>query len=297
MLAAIGERVRVPITTVVNTHSDGDHTWGNQLLEGREIIATRAAADLIRAEPPQALQRLKALAAGLRRAGRLPLPAVGRLSLPLVPSLPVGVLGSYVEAMLRPYDFSGVRVVPPTREIEGEVELDIDGRGARLIPVGPAHTPGDLIVHVADADVVFGADVLFIGVAPVMWAGPTANWIAALERIVELGPRVVVPGHGPTCGVREVEALRDYMRWVEAAALPRLAAGRSVPETARELLRHDDYRASEWAAWDGPERILITVATIDRHRRGAAGRVSTRERITLFARTALLAEELATADA
>jgi cyclase len=35
MLAAIGERVRVPITTVVNTHSDGDHTWGNQLLDGR----------------------------------------------------------------------------------------------------------------------------------------------------------------------------------------------------------------------------------------------------------------------
>ncbi len=142
----------------------------------------------------------------------------------------------------------------------------------RLIEVGPAHTPGDLIVHVPDASIVFAADVLFVGVAPIMWAGPTAGWVAALDRILELNPDVVVPGHGPVSGRSEVEVLRDYLEWVDAQALPRLAAGGTVPEVARELLRSDEYRSAPWDWWDSPERIVITIATIDRHRQGTPGR-------------------------
>ena len=33
------------IGTVVNTHSNGDHTFGNRLVEGAEIIASRACAE------------------------------------------------------------------------------------------------------------------------------------------------------------------------------------------------------------------------------------------------------------
>jgi len=87
--------------------------------------------------------------------------------------------------------------------------------------------------------------------------------------------------------------LRDYLEWVDSAARPRLAAGKPVPQVARELLRSDDYREAPWDWWDAPERILITIATIDRHRRGEAGPVSTRERTALFAQVAVLAEELA----
>ena len=47
MLDAVAERVDVPIRTLVNTHSDGDHVWGNQLVPGADIVATSAAAHLI----------------------------------------------------------------------------------------------------------------------------------------------------------------------------------------------------------------------------------------------------------
>jgi hypothetical protein len=87
--------------------------------------------------------------------------------------------------------------------------------------------------------------------------------------------------------------LRDYLAWVDSAARPGLAAGEPVSEVARELLRSDEYRAAPWDWWDSPERILITIATIDRHLRGEAGPVSTRERTALFAQVAVLAEELA----
>src|SRR5436305_7980941 len=33
---------RAPIKWLVNTHGDSDHCWGNQLVSGAEIIATRA---------------------------------------------------------------------------------------------------------------------------------------------------------------------------------------------------------------------------------------------------------------
>jgi glyoxylase-like metal-dependent hydrolase (beta-lactamase superfamily II) len=292
MLDAIALEVHVPIRTLVNTHSDGDHVWGNQLVTDAEIVSTRSAAHLIREESPAALKRFKQLAPVLQTAGRLPLPVVGSLSLPRLPRVPLRALGRYIGWMLGPYDFSGIQVAPPTREFEGELTLDVGGRVVRLIEVGPAHTPGDLIVHVPDASVVFAADILFVDVAPVMWAGPTANWVAALERILELDPDVVVPGHGPVSDRSEVETLRDYLSWVEAGARPRLAAGRSVPDVARELVRSDEYRTAPWDWWDSPERILITIATIDRHRRGEAGPVSTRERTALFAQVAVLAEEL-----
>ena len=292
MLDEVAGRVHVPIRTLVNTHSDGDHVFGNQLLPGTDIVATGAAARLIREQSPAALHRFKRLAPVLRTVGRLPLPVVGSLSLPRLPRLPLRALGEYVGWMLSPFDFSGIRVTPPTREFGGELTLSVGGREVRLIEVGPAHTPGDLIVHVPDAGIVFAADILFVGVAPVMWAGPTAGWIAALDRILELDPGMVVPGHGPVSDQSEVRVLRDYLEWVDEQARPRLAAGGTVPEVARELVRSDEYRAAAWDWWDSPERIVITIATIERHRHGAPGPVSERERTALFAQVAVLAAEL-----
>jgi glyoxylase-like metal-dependent hydrolase (beta-lactamase superfamily II) len=293
MLAAIRERVTVPIETVVNTHSDGDHVWGNQLLAEAGFVATSAAARLIREESPEQIARFKALARVLRRLASLPLPVVGRLELPLLPRLPTRDLGDYVGAMLAPYDFSGIVVTPPAQEFDHKLTLTATGRDLHLIEVGPAHTAGDLIVHVPDVRVCFAADVLFVGVAPVMWAGPTATWIAALERILALDVDLVVPGHGPIGGRSEVELLRDYLLWLEAAARPRLAAGQSVADVARELLHCREYRDAAWAEWDSPERIVITLATIDRHRRGAGALpVGARERVILFAQVATLAADL-----
>jgi glyoxylase-like metal-dependent hydrolase (beta-lactamase superfamily II) len=274
MLNAVVAQVQAPISTVVNTHSDGDHTWGNQLVAHAQIVATRKAAHIIREESPTPLQRTRALA-----------PVLGRVP-------PTRTFGAYMARMLAPYDFSAVRVTPPGREFAGSLELRVGGRDVRLHEVGPAHTPGDLIVHVPDAQAVIAGDVMFIGVHPVMWAGPASNWIAALDRILEHEPAVVVPGHGPTGTVAEVRELRDYLAWLEAAAVPRLGGGETPPAIATALARSDEFRAAPWSSWLGPERMVITVATIDRHRRGAAGTVGSRERVRLFSQVAAVAREL-----
>ena len=45
MLAAMEPHLAgAPVETLVNTHSDGDHWWGNQLLAARRIVTSDAAA-------------------------------------------------------------------------------------------------------------------------------------------------------------------------------------------------------------------------------------------------------------
>ena len=90
--------------------------------------------------------------------------------------------------------------MPPTRTFSGELALEVGGREIRLIEVGPAHTPGDLIAWVPDAQVAVAADILFIGVTPISGRVRSERWIAALESLLGLGAERFVPGHGPVCG-------------------------------------------------------------------------------------------------
>jgi glyoxylase-like metal-dependent hydrolase (beta-lactamase superfamily II) len=286
MLGAMQPLVqRAPITTVVNTHSDGDHWWGNQLVAGTEIVATEAAAHVMAGQSPDEMQRFGRVGAALRLAGRMPVPYPRRGD--------VDTIGRFLGEVLGPFRFGEVRLTRPSRTFRGELVLEVGGREIRLIEVGPAHTPGDLVVHVPDARTVIAADILFIGVTPVMWAGPVEGWLAALERLADLGAQTFVPGHGPVCGVAEVERLADYWRWLESAARRRLAAGASPAAVARELVLGDEIAARGFADWLDPERAVISVRTIDAHRRGAARPPGPRDLVDVFARMGLLARDRA----
>jgi glyoxylase-like metal-dependent hydrolase (beta-lactamase superfamily II) len=294
MLGAMAQpTAAAPIRTLVNTHSDVDHVAGNQLVEGAEIVSSRRSAALMREQNPGSLEGFRKLAQAMRAVGRLPLPVVGSLPLPRVPRVRLRTIGDYLVDMLAPFEFGGIEVTPPAREFEGVESLSVGGRKVRLIEVGPAHTPGDLMVHVPDAGVVYTGDILFAGVTPIMWAGPVANWIAALDTLLELDAGTYVPGHGPVCGRDEAEALKRYWTWLEAAARHRFGLGMSPWQAARDILLAPDFRTHEWSRWLGPERILVNLVTLDKERRGQlGGEASPRELIATFSRVALLASEL-----
>jgi cyclase len=273
-----------PIETLVNTHSDGDHWWGNSEVGAAEILATEAAAEVMAKQSLAEMKRFGRLAAALRATGSAPLPYPRRRD--------VRAIATYVSEALAPFAFDEVRLVLPTRTFSGQLELDVGGRQVRLIEVGPAHTPGDLIVWVPDARIAIAADILFIGVTPIMWAGPLERWVAALERLLGLGAERFVPGHGPVCGPEEVGRLLEYWHWLDHAAADRLEAGRSPAEAARELVLEAEIAARGFVDWLAPERALVNVATIDAHRRGIAGKPRPRDLIGAVFRMALLARDL-----
>ena len=277
-----------PITQLVNTHSDGDHWWGNQLLPDARRITSRASAAVMEREAgaPAEFERFRRLAATLERrsAGGLPAPLRARMR----------NLGSYVGRMFAPYDFTDVQTTGPTETFDGRRSLEVGGRPVELIVVGPAHTPGDLVVWVPDVRVVFAADIAFVGVTPVMWAGPLANWIAAIETIAALDPAVVVPGHGPPCGLAELEQVGRYWRWLEASARPHFANGASAYEAAEAIATSDDFRAQPWSAWSSPERIVINCHVLRRAATGKPKPITPLQRLVIFEQVGRLAARLHT---
>jgi cyclase len=257
---------------VFNTHSDGDHWWGNRAVPPTaEILTTTASRETMDEDAtPHELARLARLA---ELGARLPGPLHG--------------LTSYVRDMLAPFDFGSVRLRFPDRSFESEEELVLGDRTVRLLKVGPAHTPGDAIVHVPDAGVVFAADVLFVGATPVMWFGPLEGWIAALDTLLSLDAAVYVPGHGPPCGRDGVVDLRDYMSWLGEVVRVQHAAGRSAIDAARTAITMPEF--DRWRGWVAPERIVITVDTIHRHLDGSEPvGISAQGRAKLFRQAAAL---------
>src|SRR4051794_15762381 len=124
-----------PPARLVNTHSNGDHCWGNQLFaeQGTEIIGHRLCAEGFDKEASPELL------AGLAAAD--------------VETLPRG-FRHFAEA-IRAFDFTGITLTPPTTVIDGDTTLDLDGLRVDLLYVGPAHTPGDVVVHVPEHGVVY----------------------------------------------------------------------------------------------------------------------------------------------
>jgi glyoxylase-like metal-dependent hydrolase (beta-lactamase superfamily II) len=148
----------------------------------------------------------------------------------------LGDTGAFLLDIFAGFHFDGIEPVAPTRTFTGELQLSIGGRVVRLIEVGPAHTAGDVIVHVPDARVVFTGDIVFHGGHPIVWAGPVTNWIAACDRILALdGIETVVPGHGPVTDLGAVANLKAYFQHLTTQARARFEAGMTSLEAASDI--------------------------------------------------------------
>jgi len=140
--------------------------------------------------------------------------------------------------------------------------IDLDGIQAHLIYVGPAHTSGDLIVHLPAERIVFTGDILFRLCTPIGWEGTYDRWIAALDRIVALAPDVVVPGHGPVCGLEGPREMKAYLQYVRAESKRLFDRGLSAVDAAKRI------DLGPYAGWTEPERIVFQVERAYRELRG-----------------------------
>jgi cyclase len=220
------------IDTLVNTHANGDHCYGNQLVGGARMLASeRTAAEM--AELPPA-----AMAALLEQA-----PAMGEL-------------GKFFLECFGAFDFKGIELAIPEETFNGELGMRVGDRELQLIEVGPAHTRGDTLVHVPAERVLFSGDILFSEAHPIAWAGPVSNWIAACDRILAMDVAVIVPGHGPLAGPDAVRELKAYFEYLYAEARTRHAQGMTALQAARSI------SMQRWADWGEAERLVVNVANI-----------------------------------
>lgn len=236
MLAELRKATRSAgaIATVVNTHANGDHCFGNGLVSGAEIVASKACADEMVDTPPSRLAEL------MKAAPQL------------------GEVGEFVQRIFGSFSFEGIEVVPPTRTFEGELQLKVGDRRVDLVEVGPAHTRGDVLVHLPEEGVVFTGDILFHGGHPIVWAGPVSSWISACDTILEFGAKTIVPGHGPMASQESVEVFKGYFEWLTKEATVRFEAGMPAGEAALDI------DLGPYKDWSEPERMAVNVRSIYR---------------------------------
>ncbi|MBB5868803.1 glyoxylase-like metal-dependent hydrolase (beta-lactamase superfamily II) [Allocatelliglobosispora scoriae] len=222
----------VEIGTLVFTHGNGDHCNGNQLLAGAEMICSAATAD----ELPHEIS-----------------PAQMTAMMQLPAQTPVG---GYMRRYFADFDWSGIEPTPPTRTFAGRLTIPVGAREVELIEAGPAHTDGDVFVHVPDAGVVFTGDLLFIGDHPVMWSGPVEGWVGACDQLLGTGATIFVPGHGPVADRAGVAAFRGYLEQVGVWAEKQIAAGVAYDVAART------FPVDGFERWGLRERLIVTMGSI-----------------------------------
>lgn len=244
------------IDTVMNTHANGDHCYGNALLSDSVIVSSARCAEEMGTLPPAAM------AAMMRTAPTL------------------GPAGAFLARIFAPFSFEEVPLALPTATFEGQLDLTVGTRTVTLLEVGPAHTAGDAIAYLPDDGIVFTGDILFHGGHPIVWAGPVSNWVAACDRILALAPRVIVPGHGPLATPAALDDLKGYFALLTKEARVRFDAGVPPLDAARDI------DLGPYAGWGEAERVAANVHALYRDFGGQGAD----DALTLMADMAALAD-------
>ena len=132
------------------------------------------------------------------------------------------------------------RLVGADRWLDGDADIELGGERLQVRHAGPAHTPEDLAVFVERTRVLFSGDLVFRGRIPYVGLADSQGWIAALSRLIDLRPAVVVPGHGPASheALADLQLTRDYLAYL------RQAMGRA----AADMEPFDDaYARTDWS--------------------------------------------------
>ncbi|MER7208684.1 MBL fold metallo-hydrolase [Streptosporangium sp. NPDC000239] len=184
-----------PITTLVNTHHHGDHTFGNFAFPEATIVGHERTREAILAEGIPAYRTI-----------------------------------AWTEV-----DWGDLRACPPFLTYTDGVTVYSDELRCEVRHIGvPAHTTNDSIVWIPERSLLFAGDLVFNGGTPFVLMGSVLGSLEALDRIEELGATTIVPGHGDVCGPEVIGRVRGYLRFVMDTAEHGRAAGLSPLETARE---------------------------------------------------------------
>lgn len=230
---AKAEPAAADIDTLVLTHGDGDHWFGNELVKGAEIISTTGAKESMEEMSPAMLAMMVSTMANSPTA-----------------------MGRFAKNYLGRFQFGGITPTYSTRYVDKKTTLTVGKKTVELIPVGPAHTKGDMLVYMPEERILFTGDIIFAEATPVVHAGPVSRWIDALKLILDLDIDVIVPGHGAITDKRSAEALIEYLELVHKEAKKFYDAGIGLFKAAGQI------DLGIFRSWQYPERVVMNMAAV-----------------------------------
>lgn len=227
-------------TYLVNSHANGDHVFGNQLFKDSVIIAHKNL-------PEGMLQEPLSMYKDIKKYG----------------GTPQGnpMLDFYAKEFAN-QDFRGLEWVEPDILIDSDITLYLEGMEVQILNVAPGHSESDLIIWLPEEKVVFASDIVFSGGGIVAHSGKGAkNWEKALDKIIALDPKVVIPGHGSICDVDEVKKLKKYFVDVRTQFEEYYDPDLEPIEIAKKI------DVTEYINWLQPERVMSIVIALGKEKR------------------------------
>jgi glyoxylase-like metal-dependent hydrolase (beta-lactamase superfamily II)/dienelactone hydrolase len=107
----------------------------------------------------------------------------------------------------------GTKVVLPDETFEDKKIIQLGDERIELLNLGPAHSPGDIIVWLPERRLVISGDMAFHQrMLPLFEHTDSGAWIETWDKFEALGAEVVIPGHGePTDMATVRKYTRDYL--------------------------------------------------------------------------------------
>lgn len=212
MIDKIRERTELPISHIVISHYHADHVYGLQAfkdLTDAQVIAQETSSVYINS--PDAGQRLEQR----KRA-------------------------------LSPWVDDNTRLVAPDVTFEEEMFLESGGYRFNIVHAGPAHSPDDSLMMVQPAGVLFSGDIIQNGRVPYLASSEvdTRNWMEAIDKVREMNPKILIPGHGKA-SENAMDALNftyDYLAYV------REQMGAAVENWVQF---EEAYAGTDWSLYEG----------------------------------------------
>ncbi len=208
LLNEIAQITAKPVTHVLVTHYHADHIYGLQTFKsmGAKIVAHRAALTYLHSE-------------------------TARLRL------------ENSREELAPWINSQTKLVEADQWIDSETAIAVGGVVFSIKPVGPSHTPEDVVVYLPSEKVLFVGDLVFRNRIPYVGQANSRQWITALDSLLSFDTAVIVPGHGPVSkeARKDMQVTRDYLVYLRAT----MGAAAKNMEPFEEA-----YKATDWSSYE-----------------------------------------------
>ncbi|HKS27175.1 MAG TPA: MBL fold metallo-hydrolase [Pyrinomonadaceae bacterium] len=247
VLAALKKLTDKPVRYVVNTHWHDDHITGNQVYRDAfpsvEFIGHESA---VRDMAETGAKNRKGLQDNTPRLIKLFQGQVEKKKNLAGQDLTEEESMSYLKDafLLERYleSIPSLQIIAPTLTVKESLTLRRGSRTVEILHIGGGHTPADLIVYLPEEGILASGDLI---VHPVPLVGSTSlpiDYAATLRRLIDLKPKIIVPGHGPV--MRDDSYVRRMIRLLDSINSQTEAAVRrgETLEQARKSVQLEELR-------------------------------------------------------
>jgi glyoxylase-like metal-dependent hydrolase (beta-lactamase superfamily II) len=129
-----------------------------------------------------------------------------------------------------------------------EHQLDLGGVHVRLYWFGHAHTEGDEVIMVDEDSLAFTGDIVQDRISPnvICDACSPRQWIAVIDQLAPLKPRLVAPDHGALGDNALIGKERAFLAELQDRAMALKKEGKGADEAGKAIQAEFQARHSDW---------------------------------------------------